>query len=286
VTYSSIITASELLPHLDDPAWAIADCRFDLAAPGRGQEDYLRAHIPGAIYAHLERDLSGAPTGSNGRHPLPPPGILAGVFSRWGIGPGVQVAAYDADSGSMAARLWWCLRYLGHDAIAVLDGGFAAWREIGGPLREGEERRRARAFEPKVHAEKLVTAGDVLAVLGAGSALLIDSRAPERYRGDEEPLDPVAGHIPTARNRPWQENVAPEGKMRPPDALRREFELLLGGRPPGEAIFYCGSGVTASHNLLAMDYAGLRGARLYAGSWSEWCSDLARPVATGDESSE
>jgi thiosulfate/3-mercaptopyruvate sulfurtransferase len=196
------------------------------------------------------------------------------------------VVAYDADSGSMSARLWWCLRYLGHDAVAVLDGGFAAWRAAGAPRREGEEQRPQRQFEPRPRREMLVTASDVLGLLDTASSLLIDSRAPERYRGDEEPLDPVAGHIPGARNRPWQENVGPEGKMRPPEVLRREFELLLGGRPPGEAIVYCGSGVTASHNLLAMEYAGLGGARLYAGSWSEWCSDGSRPVATGNESRE
>jgi thiosulfate/3-mercaptopyruvate sulfurtransferase len=150
-------------------------------------------------------------------------------------------------------------------------------------LRQGEERRLPRAFRPDIRAAKVVTAEDVLDALRTLSAIVIDSRAPERYRGDEEPIDPVAGHIPGARNRPWQENVGPDGKMRPPEALRREFELLLGGRPPGQTIFYCGSGVTASHNLLAMDYAGLPGARLYAGSWSEWCSDVSRPVATGDE---
>jgi thiosulfate/3-mercaptopyruvate sulfurtransferase len=281
-----MITVTELLPHLDDPSWAIADCRFDLTAPEKGQEVYLEAHIPGAVYAHLERDLSGPPTGSNGRHPLPPPGILASVFSRWGIGPGVQVVAYDADNGSMAARLWWCLRYLGHNAVAVLDGGIAAWRAAAGPLKGGEERRLPRPFRPDTRSEKLVTAEDVLDILRTLSALVIDSRAPERYRGDEEPIDPVAGHIPGARNRPWQENVDPEGKMRPPEVLRREFDLLLGGRPPDQAVFYCGSGVTACHNLLAMEHAGLRGARLYAGSWSEWCSDASRPVATGNESLE
>jgi thiosulfate/3-mercaptopyruvate sulfurtransferase len=278
-----MIDARELLPHLDDPSWAIADCRFDLASPSKGQDDYLKAHIPGAIYAHLERDLSGPPNGSNGRHPLPPAGILAGVFSRWGIGPGVHVVAYDAENGSMAAaRLWWCLRYLGHEAASVLDGGFAAWREIDGPVRGGEERRAQRQFDPRPRPGMLAGSRDVVAAQEKDDVLLIDSRAPERYRGDEEPIDPVAGHIPGALNRPLALNVDERGRMRPPEALRREFSLLLKGRPPGAAIVYCGSGVTACHNLLAMEHAGLRGARLYGGSWSEWCSDASRPVATGD----
>ena len=281
--HRTLTSVADLLPHLDDPLWVIVDCRFDLAMPAKGATEYLEAHVPGARYAHLERDLSGPPTGVNGRHPLPPPRILAATFSRWGIGRGVQVVAYDDNGGSFAARLWWCLRYLGHEDVAVLDGGMRAWRETGGPVRSGEERGRARDFEPDVRTGLLAHAADVLAALGNPDALLIDSRAPERYRGDEEPLDPVAGHIPGARNRPWQENIGLDGKMRPAGALSSALERLLGGRSPAAAIVYCGSGVTACQNLLAMEHSGLAGARLYGGSWSEWCSDVSRPVAVGEE---
>ncbi len=280
-----LVSASELLPHLDDPRWAIVDCRFDLAAPAKGTADYLGAHIPGAVYAHLERDLSGPPSGRNGRHPLPPAAILAATFARWGIGPGVQVVAYDEDGGGYAARLWWCLRFLGYDDVAVLDGGIAAWGAIGGPTRSGEEKRQPREFEPHVRSGFLAMIGDVAAAIGDPATPLIDSRAPERYRGDEEPIDPVAGHIPGARNHPWQENVGPDGRMRASALLRVEFERLLGARPPTSAIVYCGSGVTACQNLLALEHAGLTGARLYAGSWSEWCSDASRPIAVGEENS-
>jgi len=283
MSFHTLITPTELLPHLDDPRWVIADCRFDLAARSKGLEDYLNAHIPGAVYAHLERDLAGPATGRDGRHPLPPPAILAATFSRWGIGRGVQVVTYDDDGGAMAARLWWTLRYLGHEAVAVLDGGIAAWREAGGPLRSGEERRREAHFEISLQAGLRVTADDVLAGLATQRDILIDSRAAERYRGDEEPLDPVAGHIPGARNHPWRDNLTSNGRMRPAEILRRELEAALAGRPPAQAIVYCGSGVTACQNLLALEHAGLSGARLYAGSWSEWCSDVSRPVATGDE---
>jgi thiosulfate/3-mercaptopyruvate sulfurtransferase len=279
----TLISAAELMPHLDDPKWVIVDCRFDLAAPAKGATEYLDAHIAGAVYAHLERDLSGPPTGRNGRHPLPPPAILAATFSRWGIAPGVQVVGYDDEGGSYAARLWWCLRYLGHDDVAILDGGIAAWREIGGPMRSGEERRRPRDFQPHLRPHMLATVADVVTSVETQTGVLIDTRAPERYRGDVEPIDPVAGHIPGAHNRHWQENVGPDGRMRPSEALRTAFERLLGGRPPTEAIVYCGSGVTACHNLLALEHAGLSGARLYGGSWSEWCSDVTRPIATGAE---
>ena len=282
--YHALISPTELHPHLDDPRWVIADCRFDLASPSKGLTDYLEAHVPGAVYAHLERDLSGPPSGGDGRHPLPPPPILSATFSRWGIGPGVQVVVYDEEGGSIAGRLWWCLRYLGHNDVAVLDGGMPAWLEMGGPVRSGEERARDARFEPSLQRGLLATAADVLAGLKTRATVLIDSRAPERYRGDEEPLDPVAGHIPGALNRPWRDNILPNGRMRPAQALRAEFERLLAGREPATAIMYCGSGVTACHNLLALEHAGLSGGRLYAGSWSEWCSDVSRPIATGEES--
>jgi thiosulfate/3-mercaptopyruvate sulfurtransferase len=283
MVYTTLISSEELLPHLDDPRWALIDCRFDLADPAAGQAAYLAEHIPGAVYAHLERDLSAPPTGTNGRHPLPPPGILAAVFSRWGIGHGVQVIVYDDSGGGYAARAWWSLRFLGHDAVAVLDGGLQAWVASGHPVRQGLESRRPASFSPSPRSELKIEADQVLAGLGSPGVVLIDARAPERFRGEEEPIDPVAGHIPGALNRPWQTNLDASGRFLPAIALRQQFEALLGASPASSAVAYCGSGVTACHNLLAMAHAGLLGARLYPGSWSEWSSSASRPVATGDD---
>jgi thiosulfate/3-mercaptopyruvate sulfurtransferase len=230
----------------------------------------------------LERDLSAPLTGSNGRHPLPPPEILAAVFSRWGIGPDTQVVAYDDAGGSFAGRLWWSLRYLGHTAVALLDGGLQAWLHAGHPLRAGAEERRPCEFRASVQPGKYVQTKEVLASLDGPEVRLLDARAPERFRGDEEPIDAVAGHIPGATNLPWQGNLGPDGLFLPPQALRRRFEAALGGASPDRAIVYCGSGATSCHLLVAMAHAGLQPARLYTGSWSEWCSDLSRPVARGD----
>jgi thiosulfate/3-mercaptopyruvate sulfurtransferase len=275
MAYTTLILPEELLPHLDDLGWALIDCRFDLADPAGGQAAYLQGHIPGAVYAHLER--------TNGRHPLPPAGILAAVFSRWGIEPGVQVVAYDDSGGMVAARLWWSLRFLGHDTVAVLDGGISDWTRAGLPLRQGSETRRKAAFVPHLRPEMKIEADQVLAGLGSQAMLLIDSRAPERFRGAEEPIDPVAGHIPGARNRPWQANLGASDRFLPAAVLQQQFETLLGGSPVSSVVVYCGSGVSACHNLLAMAHAGLHGARLYPGSWSEWSSSASRPVATGDD---
>ena len=283
MVYTTLISSEELLPHLDDPRWALIDCRFDLADPAAGQAAYLDEHIPGAVYAHLERDLSAPPTGANGRHPLPPPGVLAAVFSRWGIGHGVQVIVYDDSGGGYAARTWWSLRFLGHDAVAVLDGGLQAWVASGHPVRQGLESRRPAPFSPSPRSELKIEADQVLAGLGSPGIVLIDARAQERFRGEEEPIDPVAGHIPGALNRPWQTNLDASGRFLPAIALRHQFEALLGASPASSAVAYCGSGVTACHNLLAMAHAGLLGARLYPGSWSEWSSSASRPVATGDD---
>jgi thiosulfate/3-mercaptopyruvate sulfurtransferase len=279
--FGTLLAAADLRPRLDDPSWAVIDCRFDLDNHSRGQAAYLEGHIPGAVYAHLDRDLAAPPNGSNGRHPLPPVEILAAVFSRWGIGDGVQVVAYDDSGGQYAARLWWCLHYLGHETTAVLDGGLAAWKQEGLPLRAGSEERRPREFHPAVRPSMRVEAVQILSSLGSFSLRLIDARAPERFRGEEEPIDPVAGHIPGAVNHPWQTNLSPDGRFLPAAILRADFEALLDSTPPKDAVAYCGSGVTATHNLLALAYAGLEGARLYPGSWSEWCSDLRRPVARG-----
>ncbi len=279
----SLVTVEELAPHLDDPSWAIFDCRFDLTRPDWGEEAYIQAHIPGALYAHLDRDLSAEPTGINGRHPLPSGDVLAALFSRLGISDETQVVAYDDKGGPYAARLWWSLRYLGHAAAAVLDGGLQAWQEAGLPTSAGRESRPAARFTPRPRPGMRVSVDEVLTHLGDPRWLLLDARAPERYRGEQEPYDPVAGHIPGARNRFWKDNLDARGRFLPPEELRRQFEALLQGASASDLVVYCGSGVTACHYLLALEAAGLEGARLYPGSWSEWCSDPRRPIATGPE---
>jgi thiosulfate/3-mercaptopyruvate sulfurtransferase len=280
---SPLISPADLLAHLGDEGLVVVDCRFDLAAPAAGEQAYEEAHIPGAVYAHLDRDLSAPVTGRNGRHPLPDVAAIEATFGRLGIGPDVEVVAYDQDTGMFASRLWWMLRYVGHDRVAVLDGGFAAWVRAGGPTRAGREHRPARVFRAAPRAGMVVSAGDVLRLLGRADWRLLDARAPERYRGEVEPIDPVAGHIPGARNHPYQSNVDERGVFLPAAALRASLEEALGGIPPEQTIVYCGSGVSACHDLLAMEVAGLRGARLYAGSWSEWCADPSRPVERSGE---
>jgi thiosulfate/3-mercaptopyruvate sulfurtransferase len=276
-----LISTGELSPRLETYAWAIVDCRFYLAETDRGESEYVESHIPGAVYAHLDRDLSAIKTGTNGRHPLPSVGEMSKRFSAWGIDSDVRVVAYDADAGQIAARLWWMLRYLGHDHVAVLNGGFKAWKQAGLPVRGGREERRPRSFEPRVRDFMRVDVDELMKPRRRQGRLLIDARDPERYRGEQEPIDPVAGHIPGARNRPWQDNLDERGLFRPPETLRSQFEALLGDTPPDAAVVYCGSGVTACHDLLAMEHAGILGPRLYPGSWSEWCADPARPIETG-----
>ena len=261
--------------------WAIVDCRFDLQNPEWGKTEYERAHIPGAVYASLDADMAGGRTGSNGRHPLPSVAEMAETFGRLGFGRGVQVVAYDQDSGIFASRLWWMLRYLGHDAVAVLDGGWAKWTREGRPTRAGSESRPAATFAPVARREWLLTANDVTPLVGAADVLLIDARSPERFEGRSEPLDRVAGHIPGAVNHFYKQNLADEGTMLPVESVRDNFRRTLGDRAPDETVMYCGSGVTACQNLLAMAHAGLDGARLYLGSWSEWSADPNRPVETG-----
>ena len=278
--YLNLIDAATLGAHLDDPDWIAVDCRFSLMDTEAGHRAYAESHLPGARYAHLDRDLSGPITPATGRHPLPDPARLARTLGEWGIGDGAQVIAYD-DMGGMlaAARLWWLLRWLGHDAVAVLDGGFSAWRAAGLPLTAALPAVRPAAFEARPDDRLWLTAARAQA-LPAGE-LLVDARAAARYRGDMEPIDPVAGHIPGAANLPTEDNLAADGRFRPVDDLRARFLAMLDGRSPTAVAHYCGSGVTACHNLLAMDVAGLSGSRLYAGSWSEWIRDPGRPVATG-----
>jgi thiosulfate/3-mercaptopyruvate sulfurtransferase len=282
MTFTTIVSAAELAPQLGSPDLVLVDLRHDLAQPDAwGEAQHRAAHIPGAVFAHLDRDLSAAKTGGNGRHPLPSPEAAAAVFGRLGIDGGKQVVAYDQGGGMFASRLWWMLRWLGHERVAVLDGGFDAWVRAGLPVDAAVPAVRAATFVPRP-APIAVDAALLLARLSDPSMLVLDARAPERFRGDVEPLDPVAGHIPGAVNRPFARNLGPDGRFKPADALRAEFAAVLGALPPAAVVHQCGSGVTACHNALAMEIAGLPGARLYPGSWSEWCADPARPVARGD----
>lgn len=274
-----LVTVDELVARLADPAsdWRVIDCRHDLAQPSAGETAYAAGHIPGALFAHLDRDLSSPLTGRNGRHPLPDRDKLAEQLGRWGIGDGTTVVAYDDHGAMFAGRLWWLLRWLGHENVRVLDGGLAAWRQAG----LGLSTEQPLVLPAHFQARPGVTAVDVDFVLSHLHQLpLLDARAPDRFRGENETTDPVAGHIPGADNRFFRTNLASDGCFKPADQLRAEFEAWLGGRDVTSVIHSCGSGVTACHNLLAMEIAGLPGSRLYGGSWSEWCSDPSRPVAT------
>ncbi len=283
--YTTLIDTDDLARNLGSHDWAVVDCRFSLDDPQRGRSDYLAAHIPGAVYADLEGDLSGRVVpGSTGRHPLPAVDRLAATIGAWGIGPGVQVVAYDDGNGSMAARLWWMLRWMGHSAVAVLDGGWARWRDEQRSVRPGVEVRPERVFAPHPRPELLAQVDDVLADLHAPDVRLIDVRSPERYRGEHEPIDAVAGHIPGAISIPFTDNLGVDGRFQAPEQLQQRFIQLLRDAPLHRAILYCGSGVTAAHTALALAHAGLGDARLYAGSWSEWIVDRARPVEQGDGS--
>ena len=277
--HTTVVSTDLLAAHLDD--WAIVDCRFDLQNEPWGREQYRLAHIPGAVYASLNADLSGTPSGSNGRHPLPGIEALAATFGRLGIDRTTQVVAYDQDAGSYASRLWWLLRYLGHDAVAVLDGGWAKWSREGRPTRGGDESRQATTFMASQRTDWLVGLDEMTARLGDPGRVLVDARAAERFEGRTETIDRVAGHIPGAVNHFFKQNLGPDGTMLPPETLRANFEPALRNLSPADAVMYCGSGVTACQNLLALEHAGLPGARLYVGSWSEWSSDPARPVETG-----
>jgi thiosulfate/3-mercaptopyruvate sulfurtransferase len=286
--YTTLIEPAELAAPLSRHAgvnsdWAVLDCRFDLARPDWGASAYVAAHIPGALYAHLDRDLSGPITPGSGRHPLPSVEKLAATFSRWGIDGRTQVVAYDQGNGAYASRLWWLLRWLGHANVAVLNGGFAAWQQSGLPAESMAATRDARVFAPRpesvpsvstAEVERLVAQGQ----LTAGGSVLVDARAADRFAGENETIDPVAGHIPGARNHGFLQNVDARGRFLPVNELQERWRTTLGGAGAAQVIAMCGSGVTACHNLLALEVAGLPGARLYAGSWSEWIRDRGRPV--------
>jgi thiosulfate/3-mercaptopyruvate sulfurtransferase len=268
---STLVSTGELADNL--AKWRVFDCRHDLAKPALGEQQYRDAHIPGALFAHLERELSGRKSGRNGRHPLPEPQDFEKWLEKTGLTPKDQVVCYDAGPGSMAARLWWMLRWIGHDKVAVLDGGLAKWTREGRPLTVDVPIFTPLNYPLKVRKDLAV---DVHAVEKTRS-LLLDARAPARYRGEQEPIDPVAGRIPGAKNRFNMDNVSAQGTFKPSAELKKDFESVLQGKAPAEVVHYCGSGVSACHNLLAMEIAGLKGGKLYAGSWSEWSADPKRP---------
>lgn len=283
--YTTLISPVTLAAHLNDPAWVIVDARFSLAEPELGRQSYQTGHIPGAVYAHLNEDLS-APVlpGVTGRHPLPDPETAGRVFGEMGVGPGMQVVVYDDQGGALAAvRVWWMLRWLGHEAVAVLDGGWQAWQRGAFTVNPGIQRRPPRTFTPQMRPQMLVDAAQVDAMRRDAGYLVLDARAAERYRGENETIDPLAGHIPGAYSAPYSGNLNPDGSFRSPQELRARYQNLLGKLPPEKVAVYCGSGVTSIHNILSIQHAGLGEARLYAGSWSEWIADRSRPVATGPE---
>ena len=280
--WTTLVDAATLAAHLDDPQLRLFDARFSLADPAAGIHGYSESHLPGAQYADLNLDLSDLSKAGQGRHPLPDDEVFARKLGLWGVSPAHQVVVYDAGDGSMAAaRLWWLLKLLGHERVAVLDGGLAAWCAAG--LPETADVRTWPEEEPypaRFDGSRIVDADAVRERIGEDSGWLVDARAPERFRGEVEPIDPVAGHVPGALNRPFASNLR-DGRFKPPHELRAELAALLGDRAPAGTVLMCGSGVTACHLLLALEHAGLHGARVYAGSWSGWISDSTRPVARG-----
>jgi thiosulfate/3-mercaptopyruvate sulfurtransferase len=283
--YTTLIEAAALAAHIDDADWVVVDCRHDLVNLAAGREAYAAGHLPNALFADMEHELSGAKRDANGafrgRHPLPEKEAFIELLRSWGVNDDTQVVAYDAHGGMFAARLWWMLRWVGHEAVAVLDGGLPAWQAAG--LQVVTDAPAPRARGTILERAPLVTTVDVNAVLHNvehGGRLVVDARAPDRFRGENETIDPVGGHIPGAKNRFFKDNLQPDGRFKTPEQLKAE----LGGvvADPRNAIMQCGSGVTACHNLLALEVAGMPGAALYPGSWSEWSADAARPVATGD----
>ncbi|MCP5045693.1 MAG: sulfurtransferase [bacterium] len=280
--YTTLISADDLSGNLYQPGWVIVDCRFSLADRDQGKRDYEEAHIPEAVYAHLDNTLASAvEPGKTGRHPLPAVGVLAELFSKWGIDKDTQVVVYDDNIGAIASRLWWMLRWLGHEKVAVLDGGWGQWVKEELLTTGVVQGPQAAPFAPEIQPHLLVEMEHLKKNMSEPACLVVDSRAGERYRGEEEPIDSIPGHIPGAVNRPFKENAGEDGFMRSPDELKDRFESLLGDADPGQTVFYCGSGVTACHNLLAMKHAGLGDGKLYAGSWSEWITQKDPPIETG-----
>ena len=282
MSFGTLIDTGNLARLIEAGEVLVCDCRFDLGDVQAGRRAYLDGHIPTAVYVDLDHDLSAESNGRNGRHPLPDAQAFAARMAELGLRKGRQVVSYDSSGGYYASRLWWMLRWIGHGQVAVLDGGFAAWLDAGQELGRGQEQAAPGTFEAPV--EPAMPVSDVHAIeanLDSGELLVVDARTAERFAGEPHPLDTASGHIPGAGNRFWQKNLDGSGRFKPADQLAQEFSELLDGRPAGEVVHQCGSGVTATHNLLAMEVAGLSGSRLYPGSWSEWTSDPRRPVATG-----
>ncbi|QSI78404.1 sulfurtransferase [Niveibacterium microcysteis] len=281
-TWHTLVEAPALAARLGAPSLVVFDCRHDLAKPGYGRDAFASGRIPYARFLHLDDDLSGPKTGRNGRHPLPSAEDFVALMRSHGVSETTQVVAYDDAGGMYAARLWWMLRWVGHDAVAVLDGGFAAWRDAALPISTDAPLNLPHGTLSLRPGVASVSADDVLANLASAAFQVVDARAPDRFRGENETLDPVGGHIPGAINRFFRDNLAPDGRFKTPAQLAEEWRSRLGDRPVAQLVCQCGSGVTACHNLLALEVAGLSGARLYPGSWSEWCADPTRPVAQGD----
>lgn len=276
--FSTLISVTDLAASLSDSTLVVFDCRHDLADYEAGRRAYAAGHIPGARFLHLDEDLSGPKTGTNGRHPLPHPQTIALRLAALGVNTSSQVVAYDASGGCFAARLWWMLKWIGHDRVAVLDGGWDAWNAGGNPVTAVVPKPSPGGLTPAPRNALGVNSAYVEQHLGQPSMTLIDARSADRFAGQNETLDPVAGHIPGARNRFFKVNLGPDGCFKPAATLQAEFESLLDGRPVASVIHQCGSGVTACHNLLAMEHAGLAGSRLYPGSWSAWVSSRQRPI--------
>lgn len=281
MSFSTLISVPELAAHMNDANWIICDCRHDLTNYEAGRRAYSEAHIPGARFLHLDEDLSGPKTGVNGRHPLPHPVTFTLRLAALGIDNNTQVIAYDAMGGVYASRLWWMLRWVGHKNAAVLDGGIDAWVSAGQPVSKDFPAVKPLRYNPNPSPQLAVNVSDVMANLEQKTLQVIDARSPDRFRGENETLDPVAGHIPGAANRFFKDNLGSDGRFKSAETLRQEFAAVLKTRSPQDTVHQCGSGVTACHNLLAMEVAGLHGSRLFPGSWSQWVSDRQRPVATG-----
>lgn len=276
--FDTLISREEVQAHLGDAGWRIVDCRFDLKDTERGRRDFAVSHVPGAVYAHLDDDLSSPITPTTGRHPLPEFGSFVRTVRRLGIGNTTQVVVYDDSIGSIAVRLWWMLRNLGHHSVALMDGGWPAWVREGRPVTAEFTPPAESRFIPRSSWSEDVSTPRLQAELQSRSCLLLDCRTAERYRGEREPIDPIAGHVPGALNRPYLLNVDTNGDFLPPEELRKAYVEQIRGTDPSRVVHMCGSGVTACHNLLAMEMAGLPGSRLYSGSWSEWIRDPQRPV--------
>lgn len=286
MSYTTLISADALAKHIQAPSWVILDCRHDLMQPDFGRNAYQASHIPGAQFVCIDKDLSDKRSGPDGeflgRHPLPDANAFLDTLRNLGVNHGSQVVAYDAHGGMFAARLWWMLRWVGHSAVAVLDGGLQAWQaDTTRPMSNEVPVRSRGNIGPHTPLNKTVSVDTIVAHLSARQLTVVDARAPDRFRGENETIDPVGGHIPGARNRFFKDNLQADGRFKSAEALQREWQAIADA--PNEIVMQCGSGVTACHNLLALEIAGMSGAALYPGSWSQWCADPSRPIATGNE---